>query len=222
MNETYRKAQALTNANPWLNTILGQWLKAPNLPRPAVDCGRCSKADSSKKPERWQNFKCCTFQPFVPNFALGKFLKEGGRLPQLKADHSWQALGLLPGLEYRKLYEATSEDDRGENLLCQFYENKRCAIWSVRPTECATHFCIKTGSEALEIAVQSYALETGVAQLVLDELGYDSAKISEQIDWLNGEKKPAAGLNPEEAAALYRKAWDTALKFPRERVLKLL
>lgn len=212
----------MTNVNPWLNTILAQWLKAPLLARPSVDCGRCSKSDSSSRPERWREFKCCTFQPFVPNFALGKFLKDGGKLPSLKFDHLWQPLGLLPGLDYRKRYETTPEDDRGENLLCQFYENRRCTIWAVRPTECATHFCVKTGSEALELAVQSYALETGVAQLVLDELGYDAEAISQQIDWLNGEQKPLRGLDAAEAAALYRKAWDTALKFPRERVLNLL
>lgn len=185
---------------------MADWLGQPQAATPRLDCDRCSKSLQSASAKRWQDWKCCAFQPFVPNYSLGKFLEEGGQLPTLNWDHLWLPIGLVPGTLYRDKYSRTDDDDRGEDLKCAFYQERRCAIWSSRPSECSTFFCEGRTPEIAEISNTAFRVETTVAQLALLHLGYSEADIFTQIDVLNGEDSLET-LDPLAAGEIYRRCW---------------
>jgi Fe-S-cluster containining protein len=98
--------------------------------------------------------KCCTYQPFLPNFLAGGVLRdespalaEGARrvreriARRIGVTPRW----LGPGRKYSLLLEASrvSSFGRSTTLRCSFYEPEggSCTIWKHRNSVCSTFFC---------------------------------------------------------------------------------
>ena len=96
------------------------------------------------------NLKCCTFQPFLPNYAVGGILVEklngADRILEIikKKDHSLP-LGLFPDLDYQHKFLQKIKTDFGTktDLLCRYYDKaeNQCSIWNYRGVVCTTYFC---------------------------------------------------------------------------------
>jgi Fe-S-cluster containining protein len=123
-----------------------------------ADCAMCS-ADITRRagsdlfynPET----KCCTFTPTLPNFLVGRILRDDdalcaqGRLSvdaRLGAGLAVTPLGVGPPLTFRSLYAATSTQafGRSKTLRCPHYLEEgggRCGIWKHRESVCTTFYC---------------------------------------------------------------------------------
>jgi hypothetical protein len=214
--------------NPLLNSLLARWLVIENVTVPAVDCDVCTlSVQRSAVRERWHRYKCCTFQPFVSNFAAGAMLEAG--LEPLRLDPAkavLRPLGVLPIKAFRELYSQTSEDTRGEDHLCSYFDRERrhCGIWRFRPGECSTHFC-NTGERTATLEAlshQAFTLETAVAQMALVHLGFSGEEVACEVDGLNAPPGDMRGLDARIAAEIYRASWEWARGLDREEVFSWL
>lgn len=177
----------------WLNRPLQMWFEAaqmrpfPLLPK--LDCKSCTRAQSAlstQEKERWENWKCCTFQPFVPNYLLGSML-ETKSLPK---NHSNQfalsPLGLCPTAEYRTRFFTKEDSERGEDLICAFYDKERgiCGNWKNRPSECSTYFC-QDSSFYRARSRDLFDWEMAVAQMALIEHGFSDQETGAMMSWMD-------------------------------------
>ncbi len=185
-----------------------RWLQAePGLSRPQLDCMACNR-----------DFKCCAFQPFVPNFLLGAYLSEGGDLSGMR---EWlQPLGLIPDLQYRQGYLSTPEDQRGEEFLCRFYrtETRSCGNWKYRPGECSTYFCKSDRFDIDKYSRKVFNVETAMAQMALGFLGFEAKKIDHQVSYLNGEEHHPLRVEFSYLMEIYRRSWVWANGVAAEQV----
>jgi hypothetical protein len=201
----------LTTASASLNPILARWLSPDSVETAVLDCSSCSRA-----------LKCCDFQPFVANFLLGAMLSAGRGLPEAGADFSYQPLGLVPSASFRARHAATPEFERGEDLLCAFYDraSRQCAVWSARPGECSTYLCTPPSEARTRFSERSFAVETGLSQMALALQGFSPREISEQIDFLN---TPEGGIEAAgDVFEIYRRSWVWAQGLSAKEVAAIL
>ncbi len=179
-----------------LNSILSRWWPEGLKAVPVLDCAACTK--------KW---KCCDFQPFLPNFAVGAILEQRPEF-ELSGPHHWQPLGLIPSHEFRERHGRTSPEARERDLVCQFFDplSRGCGIWEFRPGECSHYFCEGMGAELIRGSESAFAVETALAQKALFALGFGVDQVGEQIDLLNS---PGAFpvYQPAELRKIYRECW---------------
>lgn len=130
-----------------LSEFYSHWLSGFEISRPetSVDCSNCLMArEGVYRPD----LKCCTYSPYVPNFAIGAIVQNGGLLP---AHGILTPLGLFPSIGAQNSYafnRAAESDQRGfgqdRDRLCPFFDTTQlhCSIWNHRPAVCATYFCL--------------------------------------------------------------------------------
>jgi Fe-S-cluster containining protein len=168
----------------------------PNWPRDARDLGPFHA-----------NLKCCTFEPFLPNFTLGRMLSEGtligthdARLADAIRKGCLTPLGLLPASDPSSFgtSEGTSEKpDFGRNLSarCSFLgERAQCTIWMHRPSVCRSYFCVSdlgpAGQAQWKAAEEKgNELEWRLANEVAWDLGFtqDEIENGEWAEWRGRE-----------------------------------
>jgi Fe-S-cluster containining protein len=175
----------------WLNEPLQTWFAEARLKpyplAPALDCKKCSRAAKSETADekaRWEKWKCCTFQPFVPNFLLGAVLQT--KLIPSAPNAVISPLGLCPTSEYRIKYFAAEDKDRGEEYLCTFFDKQKgqCGIWKNRPSECATFFCEESAFYSNRSS-DLFEWEIAVAQMCLAEHGFSDKEIDQLMGWMD-------------------------------------
>src|SRR4051812_27801212 len=107
MEKSFHKANLESRADlSWLNRPLQTWFKDARVKpfplAPSLNCSDCSRANhavSAVEAERWRKWKCCTFQPFVPNYLIGSMLESK---PLAKTSNGvLSPLGLCPTSDYR-------------------------------------------------------------------------------------------------------------------------
>lgn len=121
------------------------------------------------------DLKCCTYHPFMPNFAVGALLADTteelapGR--QRMRSRLAMAHGVGPqGVEMHGSYRRLSEGAGGgmfglePGLLCPYYDasGQRCSIWSLREAACSTYHCkFRRGQDGARFweALRDYLLE---------------------------------------------------------------
>jgi Fe-S-cluster containining protein len=143
--------------------------------------------------------KCCTFFPFLPNFAVGGILKkklEGESVVKAKISESRYALpiGLYPDLKYQHDFQSKKTTDFGRRteLLCPYFDKAQlnCRIWEFRGTVCTTFFCRsdygKTGLEFWN-SMSDYLsyVEMALAEECLVMLDFSPRDISDQLVFMN-------------------------------------
>lgn len=155
-----------------------------NWPRDARDAGPFKA-----------NLKCCTYEPFLPNFSIGRILKQETNLKRLEEairKGRLTPLGLLPG---------TSESQdfgRDDVIRCSFLSGGepaeaasgtavQCSIWQERPSVCRSYFCVSDrGADGQrrwkDAEEQGNRLEWTLAHEVAWDLGFTQTEI-ERSDW---------------------------------------
>jgi Fe-S-cluster containining protein len=193
------KNLTVLRAVPGLAEFYQQYLESPlEAPNDAdVDCGHCLMIEPQYQAGRLSrdpgpflgSLKCCSFQPFIPNFALGALLKKSReaneseglafstRLAAAGARGRLTPLGLIP-------QEIEAENLRGrfgkdESLRCTFFNSvtNDCSIWQHRPSICASYVCISKSGQAGdqrwdEISDFGSRLEWAIAHDVLWRMGW--------------------------------------------------
>lgn len=147
-----------------------------------LDCGKC--AFKSYSP----SVKCCTFEPFVPNFIVGDLELRSGRnsleLP----------LGILPKPQFQVEFKAQKSEKfgRNEDWLCSSYdpENQKCRIWHHRGSTCVSFYC---QSEKGGVGIKFWdivsdllsAIEVHWAMELLRRLDFGEDIIERQVEYLD-------------------------------------
>ena len=187
-------------------------------------CDNCLRSrDHRFKFTYKSDLKCCTFFPFLPNFAVGGILfKQTAKSHIVKHKISNQQfslpLGLFPDLKYQHQFQNKKETDFGNrsDLLCPYYDtqNSNCGIWEFRGTVCTTYYCRSDYGEKGLLFWQelndfmSY-VEMALAEECLVMMDFSPRDISDQLIFLNKqnftskEKTQTSLKDPE-----YKKFWN--------------
>jgi Fe-S-cluster containining protein len=124
--------------------------------------------------------KCCTFEPFLPNFTLGRLLAEGSHgetLGKAFLRGRMTPLGLLPK------QTAAPNFGRNHDSKCSFLtERGSCSIWQNRPSVCRSYFCVSdSGNEGQAAWKNAETLgneaEWSLAHELLWDLGFTQDEI---------------------------------------------
>lgn len=160
------------------------------------DC-RGSRARITYEP----NLKCCTFEPFVPNFHVGALLSDPKYAQVIDAHLQRKRkeggvvlpLGLAPDRHYQYRFQARKPRDFGnrEDLLCSYFDKEinQCSIWKYRGAVCTSFFCESSAGIQGETFWRNWGdylflMDTFIAEEILAEMGVPPRTISDQLEWL--------------------------------------
>ena len=153
-------------------------------------CASCAMVDPERSSEALRGFsaevKCCTFHPYLPNYAVGALLKEGGdgarrivsRL--LQREDGIRLEGIESGESWDVKYRERGPTDFGTSreLLCPYWAGgeESCGIWRHRNAVCRTWFCrFEDGRFGFEQWAAARAvvgeIELGLARWCVDQAG---------------------------------------------------
>ncbi len=145
------------------------------------------------------HLKCCTFHPFVPNFAVGGILHEnlhGAAVieTKIKKRQFTLPLGVFPSLKFQYEFINREFEDFGnrEDLLCPYYnrEEQNCGIWKFRGVVCTTYHCTSDRGKAGmarwdQLSNYLSYIEMALAEECLVQLDFSPRDISDQLVFLN-------------------------------------
>lgn len=191
-----------------------------------ADCNNCHHCVS--KQDAFVNTKCCTYYPVIPNYMIGALLstdnpllEEGRkRMRHLVAQKKGVTpYGIIPTLQHDVLYQNSIakknthvDKQTAESLLCPFYNNGTCSIWSHRTELCSTFFCMSSGGDVGKIfwtTFQKYftAIEFKLSIHAMQQLHYPVNMI--RIKPLNPQNLKLDTLDCQLNAELYGKIWQS-------------
>lgn len=163
-------------------------------------CDNCLRARDQRFQYLYKNnLKCCTFFPFLPNYAVGGILAEnlpGAELikKQISAREMTLPLGLFPTPQYQYDFFNKGKKDFGrrEDLLCPYYDKTQdnCQIWKYRGVVCTTFFCSSSYGQKgklfwSELSDYLSFVEMALAEDNLVCLDFSPREISDQLQFLN-------------------------------------
>jgi hypothetical protein len=153
----------------------------------------CQKVDAEPKPDALffrPDTKCCTYHPFLPNYAVGALLSDSR--PELEAGRErvreaiaggldTKPLGLAPPPTYQPTYAMGAAGfGVSRSLLCPYFDEQSagCTVWPYREAVCSTYFCKHVDGAfgaAFWRQVKEYleVLERVLARYALLELGFE-------------------------------------------------
>jgi len=162
----------------------------------------CSKPNRGTLPFYQKDLKCCTFHPFLPNYAVGALLDNSHPPTNIKAIlHSKinsceyaLPLGIFAPLNYQIQFNNRNENDFGNKLdfLCPYFDdkNKNCGIWLHRGSICTSYYCISDhGESGLKqwelIGEYLHLCEMVLSQDALVSMGLPPEMIEHQLEYIN-------------------------------------
>ena len=184
-------------------------------------CNNCLRARDHRFPYSYKpDLKCCTFVPFIPNFAVGGILVQKLEGHQLIQDFIAEKrfalpLGIFPDFDYQYRFQNKKKEAFGndKNLLCHYYDQERnqCSIWEFRGVVCSTFFCRsdygKNGQNFwTEMKDYLSYVEMALAEDCLVMKDFSPRDISDQLQFLNKTEFTATEKTQKKLAAQELKA----------------
>jgi Fe-S-cluster containining protein len=163
-------------------------------------CNNCLRSRDHRFPYTYKpHLKCCTFYPFLPNYAVGGILKKklkGAEVIQQKIKNKefTLPLGAFPTLKYQHQFYNKKQTDFGnrEDLLCPYYNktDQNCNVWEFRGVVCSTYYCRSDRGNAGQnfwTSMSDYLsyVELALAEECLVQLDFSPRDISDQLHFLN-------------------------------------
>ena len=189
--------------------LLPEHVKSLRLPSERrATCAQCPMiAARGFRPD----YRCCTYLPLVPGFAIGLALRQGQARPLLERlikQGYMTPEGLLPSPLARfhfKRQETLGLYGKGD-ALCHLLDQTtgRCGIYAFRNGVCSTFFCIHDHGgvgEDFWMTLRDLVcqLETALQQWALGEMGFDVEHYMRALDLL--------AEDPLAASDVRTKAW---------------
>ncbi|OFZ31949.1 MAG: hypothetical protein A2622_11970 [Bdellovibrionales bacterium RIFCSPHIGHO2_01_FULL_40_29] len=147
------------------------------------------------------NLKCCTFHPYLPNFAVGALLSTKEKTVGIEKLESKilsrefaLPIGVMAPYDYQLAFLSKNEEDFGNraDLLCPYFsaEQNQCSIWEYRGVVCTSFYCRSDyGQDGQKFwAVMSDFLsyvEMALAEECLVQLDFSPRDLSDQLMYLN-------------------------------------
>lgn len=148
-----------------------------------------------------ENLKCCTFHPYLPNYAVGALLSETTKTigikkieQKIRERQFALPLGLMAPFDYQLAFLSKDETDFGNrsDLLCPYFSvsDNQCSIWQYRGVVCTSFYCRSDYGQngqkfwAVFSDYLSY-VEMALAEECLVQLDFSPRDISDQLMYLN-------------------------------------
>jgi hypothetical protein len=177
-------------------------------------CDLCAKAKPQykKADDYLPHLKCCTFQPFLPNYAVGAILsqtsenyQEAQKVIRSKIKNREYALpiGILPSVKYQVEFMKNKKKifGRDEDFLCSYYnkKNNSCGIWKYRGSVCTSFYCMSSyGQKGQKFWGQVRNFMSYTEMLLMEEalvhLDFSPREVSKQVGYLDRHEGTASEL----------------------------
>lgn len=175
-------------------------------------CNNCAMTEENHKGPKFYkaDLKCCTFEPFIPNFLVGAVLldKKSQHAQKVINDkiekrHYALPIGMTASIRYQLEFMADKENSFGQNpdWLCSYYiqDTGLCSLWKNRGVVCTSFYCKSSyGKKGLDFwnDLSDYLalVEMALMEEALVMLDFSPRQTSTLISYLNresGTKKEA-------------------------------
>jgi hypothetical protein len=182
--------------------------------------------DQCNWPEYRPDLKCCTYEPFLPNYLVGALLSSTQTHPsarqallhKIEINSYALPIGMVasPRFQIRFNRRKANEFGQREDWLCPYFvkENQNCGVWKYRGAVCTTYYCQSSfGVMGTEFWKQMSDYLTYVEMALMEEalvqLDFSPRQISDCLGYLNRQKQTRAeaqsDVMPE---AVARKIWN--------------
>ncbi len=165
-------------------------------------CGSCLRARDKRFSYSYkENLKCCTFHPYLPNYAVGALVSAAVKTEGVvRIENKIENLefcfpiGILAPFDYQLAFLSKNDTDFGNraDLLCPYFskDDNQCSIWEYRGVVCTSFYCRSDyGQNGLKFwAVLSDYLsyvEMALAEECLVQLDFSPRDLSDQLMYLN-------------------------------------
>lgn len=183
--------------------LLNRDLLGLSINETKATCNDCAMACHNRKTNQLTydaTLKCCTYQPFIPNFAIGGILADPAlpghhRVKKFIAqNHFSLPLGIVPPISFQVEFNAREKIDFGNRFdwLCPYYdfETSACGVWTYRSSVCTSFYCLSSyGSGGLQFwqAIENYLsyAEMALMEECLVNLDFSPRQVSELTLFLN-------------------------------------
>lgn len=182
--------------------LISQRVLALNATEAKATCNNCLRARDKRFSYTYKpDLKCCTFHPYLPNYAVGALLQEEADTVGVKiikekilSREFVLPVGIMAPFDYQFLFLTKEEQQFGndQNLLCPYFDKlkNQCSIWRYRGVVCTTFYCRSDyGQNGLKFwAVLSDYLsyvEMALAEECLVQLDFSPRDLSDQLQYLN-------------------------------------
>lgn len=188
------------------------------------DC-YCSKASRGDLPYYDKNLKCCTFQPFLPNYVVGNLLSDPSVTESIKNNLRKKIqlreyalpMGIFVPVAYQVKFNSREPEDFGNrtDFLCPYFDHnkKNCGIWKNRGSVCASYYCVSdfgpSGLKFWEILGDFlHVCEMVLAQDCVVSMGLSPDGIDSQLEYINCETGTTEELSSNSMSeALFKTYW---------------
>lgn len=188
------------------------------------DC-LCAKPERGPLPYYEKHLKCCTFQPFLPNYEVGAILSRSEVsatmkqliLEKIRRREYALPMGIFVPVNYQVEFNHRGPTDFGnrEDLLCSYYDSlqQQCGIWRHRGSVCTSYFCVSDrGPKGLKqwalLGDYLHVCEMVLAQDCLVSMGLPPESIDAQLEYINCETGTEEELaSSSMSAALFSNFW---------------
>lgn len=184
-------------------------------------CDSClmSKSPQPVKKRYRVDLKCCTFYPFLPNYAIGAILSDTS-LKYKTAQETLKSLiqkrryalpiGMVAPVRYQLDFKSRKKDfGREEDWLCPYYDRglQQCSMWAYRGAVCTSFYCRSSyGAKGKKFwsLISDYLsyVEMALLEEALIRLDFSPRQIGENLNF----------INREDGTFLEKKSW--ALSMP--------
>ena len=173
-------------------------------------CDACIKV-----PQYEENLKCCTFHPFLPNYLIGKILRDEEKTPTFVSEvlqHKISKrqyvlpLGIVAPVSYQVEFNELKSKQFGkrEDWLCPYYDKvqDRCGIWRNRGSVCTSFYCKSShGSRGKTFWKKALDYLSYVEMVLCEEalvhLDFSPRQVSELLGYINRHQGTAAELQSD-------------------------
>jgi hypothetical protein len=161
-------------------------------------CHACAMAPKEYRAD----LKCCTFEPFLPNYLVGAALQSASTFAstlevlreKIKERRLALPIGVAAPLRFQIEFNHRERGDFGnrEEWLCPYYskETQNCGIWKHRGAVCTSYYCKSdAGAKGLRYwkALENYIHYTEMA--LMEEsmvmLGFSPRQVNACLEYLN-------------------------------------
>lgn len=170
--------------------------------------------DSCNWKEYRPELKCCTYEPFVPNYLIGASLQSEATSPsarekilkKIELREYSLPIGMVasPRFQVRFNQREANEFGQREDWLCPYFnrEKQNCGIWKNRGAVCTTYYCQSSygvmGEEFWkQLSDYMTYVEMALMEEALVQLDFSPRQISDCLVYLNRQEATASELKSD-------------------------
>lgn len=190
-------------------------------------CDNCAMSEGRHKGPKFYkpDLKCCTFQPFIPNFLVGGVFEDASASKahevlrhQIENRLYSLPVGMTASVRYQMEFKSNKESDFGQNpdWLCSYYdrETQLCKMWRHRGVVCTTFYCKSSyGKQGMhfwsDLSDYLSYVEMALMEESLVMLDFSPRQVSTLITYLNRDSGTQKELKAHRLPpALAKELWN--------------